>query len=79
MMIYRKIPNVNPGLIEVFKHFLGCLYSGGLIFGGGLHSGFYGIHIYDRKKPGKNDVIVVTIYLHIISTGFDPQRTIFRR
>ena len=31
---YRKIPNVSPGLIEVFKHFLGGLYSGGLIFGG---------------------------------------------
>ena len=31
---YRKIPNVGPGLIEVFKHFLGGLYSGGLIFGG---------------------------------------------
>ena len=35
---YRKIPNVSPGLIEVFKHFLGGLYSGGLIFGGGLYS-----------------------------------------
>ena len=33
-MKYRKIPNVSPGLIEVFKHFLGGLYSGGLIFGG---------------------------------------------
>ena len=32
--LYRKIPNVSPGLIEVFKHFLGGLYSGGLIFGG---------------------------------------------
>ena len=31
---YRKIPNVSPGLIEVFKHFLG-----GLIFGWGLYSG----------------------------------------
>ena len=27
--VYRKISNVSPGLIEVFKHFLG-----GLIFGG---------------------------------------------
>ena len=32
--IYRKILNVSPGPIEVFKHFLGGLYSGGLIFGG---------------------------------------------
>ena len=32
--IYRKIPNVSPGLIKVFKHFLVGLYSGGLIFGG---------------------------------------------
>ena len=31
---YRKIPNISPGLIEVRKHFLGGLYSGGLIFGG---------------------------------------------
>ena len=31
---YRKIPNVSPGLIEVFKHFLGGLHSGGPIFGG---------------------------------------------
>ena len=31
---YRKNPNISPGLIEVRKHFLGDLYSGGLIFGG---------------------------------------------
>ena len=32
---YRKIPNTSPGLIDVRKHFLGGLYSGGvLIFGG---------------------------------------------
>ena len=36
--VYRKIPNVSPGLIEVFQHFIGGLYSGGLIFGGGLYS-----------------------------------------
>ena len=34
LLKYRKIPNVSPGLIEVSKHFLGGLYSGGLIFGG---------------------------------------------
>ena len=34
ILVYRKIPNVSPGLIEVFKHFLGGLYSGGLIFEG---------------------------------------------
>ena len=28
--IYRKIPNVSPGLIEVRRPFLGGLYSGGL-------------------------------------------------
>ena len=33
---YGKIANVSPGLIKVFKHFLGGLYSGGLIFGGEL-------------------------------------------
>ena len=32
---YRKIPNKSPGHIEVRKHFLGGLYSGGgLRFGG---------------------------------------------
>ena len=36
VVIYRKIPNISPGLIEVRKHFLGGLYSGGLIFGGHL-------------------------------------------
>ena len=32
LIAYRKIPNISPGLIEVRKHFLGGLYSGGLIF-----------------------------------------------
>ena len=31
---YRKTPNISPGLIEIHKHILGSLYSGGLIFGG---------------------------------------------
>ena len=32
---YRKIPNISSGLIELRKHLLGGLYSGGgLIFGG---------------------------------------------
>ena len=35
-MIYRKIPNISPVLIEVRKHVLGALYSAGLIFRGGL-------------------------------------------
>ena len=33
-MLYRKIPNISPGLIEGRKHFFGGLYSGGLKFGG---------------------------------------------
>ena len=33
-LLYRKIPNISPGLIEVRKYFLGVVYSGGLIFGG---------------------------------------------
>ena len=37
--VYRKIPNISPGLIEIRKPFLGGLYSVGLIFeGGGLYS-----------------------------------------
>ena len=35
-MIYRKIPNISPVLIEVRKHVLGALYSAGLIFRGRL-------------------------------------------
>ena len=31
---YRKIPNISPGLINIFKYIWWCLYSGGLIFGG---------------------------------------------
>ena len=31
--VYRKIPNVSPGLIEVRKHFLGGLYSAVLYSG----------------------------------------------
>ena len=34
LLKYCKIPNISPGLIEVRKHILGGLYSGGLIFGG---------------------------------------------
>ena len=30
VMVYRKIPNVSPGLIKVRKHFLGGLYSEGI-------------------------------------------------
>ena len=46
--IYRKIPNISPELIEVRKHFLRGLYSGGAYIRGayirgGLYSGFYGI------------------------------------
>ena len=33
---YRKIPNISPGLIEVFKHFLGGLYSGGGLYSEGI-------------------------------------------
>jgi len=29
---YRKIPNINPGLIDIFKHILGGLYSDGVTF-----------------------------------------------
>ena len=37
--IYRKIPNISPGLIEVRKHLLRGLYSGGAYIRGGLYSG----------------------------------------
>ena len=33
--IYHKIPNISTGLLAIFKHILGGLYSGGgLMFGG---------------------------------------------
>ena len=53
MHTYRKIPNVSPGLIEVFKHFLGGLYSGGAYIQGGLYSGFYGILKQVKKSKVK--------------------------
>ena len=40
-MIYRKILNISPGLIEVRKHFLGGLYSGGLYSGGLIFGGHF--------------------------------------
>ena len=33
IIIYRKPPNISPGLIFVRKHFLVGLYMGGLIYG----------------------------------------------
>ena len=36
--IYRKIPNISHGLIEVRRHFSGGLCSGLVIFGWGLYS-----------------------------------------
>ena len=32
-LIYRKIPNISPGLIEVCKHFLGVYIRGAYIQG----------------------------------------------
>ena len=41
-VIYRKPPNISPGLILVRKPFLGGLYSGGgLIFGGLIFGGVF--------------------------------------
>ena len=37
-VIYRKPPNISPGLIFVRKHFLVGLYMGRLIYGGGLYT-----------------------------------------
>ena len=33
-MIYRKIPNISPVRIDIFKRILDILYSAGLIFWG---------------------------------------------
>ena len=32
--LYRKIPNISPGLINIRKHIVGGLYSWGLYSGG---------------------------------------------
>ena len=37
--MYRKIPNIGPGLIELRKLFFGGLYLGGAYIRGGLYSG----------------------------------------
>ena len=39
--MYRKHPNISPGLIFVSKHFLVGLYMGGLCTGGLIHGGAY--------------------------------------
>ena len=36
--IYRKIPNISPGLVGVRKHILGGYIQVGLYSGGGLYS-----------------------------------------
>ena len=46
---YRKITNKSPGLIEVRKHSLMDLYSGGLIFGGSF--GLTGDLCMQKKSP----------------------------
>ena len=38
---YHKISNISPGLIDIFKHILGSLYSQGLIFGGLIFGGHF--------------------------------------
>ena len=39
---YHEIPNINPGLIYIFKHILRGLYSGGgLIFGWLIFKGYF--------------------------------------
>ena len=42
LQIYRKIPNISPGLIEVRKHFLVGLYSGAYIRRGLYSEGLLG-------------------------------------
>ena len=34
MITYGKIPKINPGAYIFQRHFLNCLYSEGLIYGG---------------------------------------------
>ena len=43
MFLYRNIPNISPGLIEVRKHFLVGLYSGGLYTEGFIFGRAFGL------------------------------------
>ena len=38
---YRKIQSISPGFINIRKHFLEDLCSGGLIFGGLIFGGHF--------------------------------------
>ena len=61
IIAYRKIPNVSPGLIEVFKNFLGGLYSGGLIFGGVYIRDFTNSFFTIRQKNLQHSIIMYMI------------------
>ena len=38
---YRKIPNISPGLIAIFKHIFGGLFGGAYIYGGLIFDGHF--------------------------------------
>ena len=58
-MIYRKIPNIIPGLIEVRKHFLGGLYSGGLYLGEAYILRAFCVSV--RVSKPKNSLLYIAI------------------
>ena len=61
--IYRKIPNISPGLITFQRLYLGGLYSGGGDYnrGGGLY--LEGSLCQEQKQKDKITLIVIQCYL----------------
>ena len=57
--IYRKIPNISPGLVKVRKHFLGGLYSRGLILGGAYIRKAFCVSV--RVSSPQNSLLCIAI------------------
>ena len=63
LAIYRKIPNISPGLIDIFNHILGGLYSGGLIFGRKFVLVSRGAYILDFTVFSRSTLLMTALSL----------------
>ena len=50
VLVYRKIPSISPGIIEVRKHFLEGLYSGGAYIRGGVIFGGHFVLVSEYQE-----------------------------